>query len=175
MSLGSSPDGRIRPIWRATIYYVAGTWLLFPLLDLVFEAAARSFHVAPGLSAGNIGFGELRNLVAALVCTGAFAAYEHRRVDSYGLPIESALARQTFEGAAAGFVLAGAVAVGMVVLGGMQIDGLALTGRALAFSAVAWFAANVCVGLAEEAWFRGYLQQTLWKASGSGPRRRSLR
>jgi hypothetical protein len=130
---------------------------------------ARSLNLGPGLSAGNIALGELRNLVVALICTGIFALYEHRRIDSYGLLVNRAFSRQTFEGIAAGVIMAGAVALGMVLLGGLQVDGLAIHGSALMLSALAWLGANICVGIAEEFWFRSYVQQTLWKSIGFWP------
>jgi membrane protease YdiL (CAAX protease family) len=160
------PDGKLRPIWRAGLYYTIGTWAVFPLLDQSFAFFARAMHLGTGLTAGNVGFGELRNFADALICTGAFALYERRHVDSYGLPVNRILSRETFEGAAAGVVMAGAVASGMVILGGMQIRGLAVSGGALARSALQWLGANISVGIAEEFWFRSYLQQTLWKSIG---------
>ncbi len=163
------PDGKLRAIWRAAIYYAAGTSLVFPLVDRALSLLARPLHLAPGLAASNIALSESANFLTALICTGAFAFYERRRVDSYGLPIRRAFTRQTFEGAAAGVIMAGAVALGMIALGGMQIKGLASSGGALAFFALAWLSANVCVGIAEEFWFRSYFQQTLWKSIGFWP------
>jgi uncharacterized protein len=58
------------------------------------------------------------------------------------------------------------VAAGMYFLGGMQVRGFANVGASLALAALAWAAANICVGLAEELWFRGYLLQTLGKSIG---------
>jgi len=162
-------DGKLRPIWRAAIYYSAGTWLVFPLLDRCFALVAQSLHLTPGLTPASIGLGEFETFVVALICTGAFAIYEHRRVDSYGLPVRRAFSWQTFEGAFAGIAMAGGVAIGMIVLGGMQIKGLAGSGRALVFSALAWLAANICIGIAEEFWFRSYFQVTLWKSIGFWP------
>jgi membrane protease YdiL (CAAX protease family) len=161
-------DGRLRAFWRASIYYTAGTWLIFPLLDRAFAFSSPSLHLGTELRAGNVGFGELRNLADALICTGAFAIYERRRVGSYGLPVNRAFSRPTFEGAAAGIVMAGAVALGMISLGGLQVKGLAMSGGALILSAQ-WLAANIMVGVAEEAWFRSYLRQTLWKSIGFWP------
>ena len=162
-------DGGLRSIWRATIYYTVGTFVVFPLLDGLFALLKRSLHLGQELTAGNVGVGELRNFVNALLCTGGFALYERRRIDSYGLPINRAFGWQTFEGAAAGIILAAAVALGMITLGGMQIKGLAGSGRALIVSAFAWLGANICVGIAEEFWFRSYFQQTLWKSIGFWP------
>ena len=165
----TAADSKLRPIWRAALYYLAGTFALFPLLDRAFDFLAHRWYLAPGLSAGNIGFGELRNFFAALILTSVFARYEHRRVDSYGLPIGRAFSRQTFEGAAAGAAMAATVALGMLALGGMEIGGLESHGGALVLSALAWLAANICVGVAEEFWFRSYFLQTLWKSIGFWP------
>jgi membrane protease YdiL (CAAX protease family) len=162
-------DGKLRAIWRAAIYYAAGTFLVFPLLGWPAAAIAKSLHLSPGLTAGNITLAELRNLTVALICTGAFAVYERRRIDSYGLPANRAFGWQTFEGAAAGVIMAGGVALGMITLGGMQIKGLAGSRSALMISALAWLGANACVAIAEEMWFRSYLQQTLWKSIGFWP------
>ena len=131
--------------------------------------ASKPLHLSPELTSGNIGFGELRNFFTAFLLTGAFALYEHRRVDSYGLPVKRAFSWQTFEGTAAGIIMAAAVACGMIALGGMQIKGVAGSGAAPLLSAVEWLAACVCVGIAEEFWFRSYLQQTLWKSLGFWP------
>ncbi|HEX4081146.1 MAG TPA: CPBP family intramembrane glutamic endopeptidase [Rhizomicrobium sp.] len=163
------PDGRLRAIWRALIFYAGGTWAVFPLLNWPFTRAAEWLQPASGLSAGSIALGELQNFLTALICTGVFALYERRRVDSYGLPIARALGSQTFEGAVAGIVMAGAVAAGMIALGGMQIRGLAASGSALAISALAWLGANICVGIAEEFFYRSYVQQTLWESIGFWP------
>jgi uncharacterized protein len=162
-------DGKLRTFWRAAIFYVVGTFVVFPLLGWPVALIANLLHLSPGLTAGNVALGELRNFVVALICTGAFALYERRRVDSYGLPVHRAFGLQTFEGAAAGIIMAGAVALGMVVLGGMQVQGWAGSGRALALSALAWLGTNICVGVAEEFWFRSYFQQTLWKSIGFWP------
>src|SRR5690242_19881135 len=142
--------GKLRALWRAAIYYAAGTWLVFPLVDRALALVSESAHLSPGLTAGNTALSEFANFLTALICTGAFALYERRRVDSYGLPVNRALSWQTLEGAAAGVIMAGAVALGMIALGGMQIQGLASSGSALAFSALAWLGANICIGVAEE-------------------------
>jgi membrane protease YdiL (CAAX protease family) len=162
-------DRKLRFIWRAVLYYVAGEYIVFPALEWIFELAAHSFDLKPDLNAANIGFGELRNFFTAFICTGLFALYEHRRVDSYGLQLDAALKSPTFEGMAIGIVVPGLVALGMIALGGMQVHGLALSGTALLVSALAWLVACISVGLAEEFWFRSYFQQTLWKSIGFWP------
>lgn len=162
-------NGKLRAISRATIYYVAGTFLVFPLMGWPIGLVAKSLHLGPGFTAGHVALAELRNFLVALICTGAFAVDERRRVDSYGLPVKRAFSRQTLEGVAAGLIMAGAVALGMMALGGMQVKGLGGAGSALVLSAMAWLGANVCVGVAEEFWFRSYFQQTLWKSIGFWP------
>jgi hypothetical protein len=161
-------DGKRRPIWRAALF-LAATFVINPLLDWPFTQAAQWFHLAFFLSPGAIALNEFENFLVALICTGAFALYERRRVDSYGLSIGRAFGRHTLEGLFAGMLLAGAVALGMLLLGGIRIRGLALAGGALATYALAWLGANVFVGVAEEFLFRSYFQQTLWKAIGFWP------
>ena len=162
-------DSKLRPIWRALLFVVASYFALPPILDWLFQQIAQWLHLSPSLSPGAIALAEFENFLTALVCTAAFALYERRRVDSYGLPINRAFSRQTLEGAIAGILMAGAVAVGMILLGGMKIGGLALAGGALVAYALAWLGANICVGVAEEFLFRSYFQQTLWKAIGFWP------
>jgi uncharacterized protein len=163
-------DGMLRPIWRAAIFYAVGTGLIFPVLDRLFNFVAGSLHLRPGFTAANVGFGELLlNFSDALICTGAFALYERGRIDSYGLPIKRALGWQTLEGALAGLIMAGVVALGMIAFGGMQIEGFNGRGAELILFALAWMGANIMVGVAEEFWFRSYLQQTLSKSIGFWP------
>src|SRR5262249_11485480 len=108
-------------------------------------------------------------LIGALICTWIFAVYERRGLDSYGMPIPLALGARTWEGALVGLLMAATVAGGMYFLGGMQIYGMATTGSALAWSAAAWLIATICIGVAEEFWYRSYILQTLWKSIGFWP------
>lgn len=163
------PDRKLRFIWRAVLFVLLSLVVENYLLDPVFGPLAARMGVAAGLNAPAVAFNEFENLLVALICTGAFALYERRRVDGYGLPIRQALGRHTWEGAAAGAVMAAAVAFGMYALGGMQIHGLATAGPALILSAVAWLGTNLLVGVAEEFYFRSYFLQSLWKAIGFWP------
>jgi uncharacterized protein len=162
-------DGKLlRPFWRALIFYVASIWVLSPLLAGPSDAIARALNVAPGFSAGNIAISEIGTFLIALVLTGGFALYEHRRIGDYGLPLDRALRLPTLEGAAGGAAMAGLVALGMFALGGMQVKGLAPGGNAFVF-ALEWLAANICIGIAEEMFYRGYLLKTLWASIGFWP------
>ena len=163
------PERKVRPLWRALLFYVLGNWALIPLLERAYDPIARAFHMREGLTAANIALDELILLIATLICTALFARYEGRRVDSYGLPRQLALGALTWEGALAGVVMAASVALGMYLLGGMQVLGLATTGSALALSALGWLIANILIGVAEEYWYRSYILQTLWKSLGFWP------
>jgi hypothetical protein len=55
-----APDGRLRAIWRAAIYYAVGTFLIFPLLGRPVARVAKSLHLTPGPTAGYIALAELR-------------------------------------------------------------------------------------------------------------------
>jgi len=165
--LGS--DGKLRPLWRALLFFVLAYWLLPFALDPVAAFVADRFGIPQDLSASNIALNEIENLIVALVATAIFARYERRRIDSYGLPIRQALGARTWDGVAIGIVMAGGVALGMYLLGGMQVHGVATHGAALLVAALAWLGANICVGVAEELWFRAYWLQTLWKSIGFWP------
>ena len=140
-----------------------------PLLDLADPLLEKLFHPAPGLSPGNVAINELKDFVIALICTAAFAAYEHRRIDSYGLPAKKAFGTHTWEGAVCGVVMAALVALGMLGFGAMKIHGLATNGKALVLSALAWLGTNIIVGVGEEFFYRAYFLQRLWKSLGFWP------
>lgn len=163
-------DRKLRPIWRALIYVLLIVFVLMPLsnkvLDLILGPAPPGPFV---FSPSNISLVEGVNFACALIATGLFAWYEHRRIDSYGMPIDQALRLPTLEGFLIGVVQTAVVALAMLALGGMQIHGLALSGSAIAVSTLAWFGACLCIGIAEELLFRGYFLQTLWKAIGFWP------
>jgi membrane protease YdiL (CAAX protease family) len=163
------PDGKLRPIWRAALFFVLAYWLVPFALDPVAGLVAHRLGIQEDLSAASIALNEIESLIVALIVTAIFARYERRRLDSYGLPVKEALSSRTWDGAVVGIVMAGAVAVGMYLLGGIQVHGLATSGRALLVAALAWLAANICVGVAEELWFRAYWLQTLWKSIGFWP------
>lgn len=163
-------DGLLRPLWRAAIYFALGTFVLVPLMGRVFDVVFHALQLPATLNPAVIALSEiLFSFTVAFICTGIFALYEHRRIDSYGLPVERAFKRPTWEGFAAGIIMASAVALGMLLLGGMQIHGLAMTGGALAIAALAWLGANICIGISEEFWYRSYFLQTLWKSLGFWP------
>jgi len=160
-------DRRLRPIVCVLLYAALAFWLLSAdwVLGPALAQVAQALDIH-GLSPRTVAFSETINLATALLLTWIFARYEHRRVDSYGLPVRDAFGALYWEGFGIGVVNAGAVALGMIVLGGMTIHGLSLHGWAILWGALAWLGACALVGVAEELLFRGYLLQTLWKSVG---------
>ena len=163
-------DHRLRPLVCALLYAALAFWLLSAdfVLGPILERAANALHLRD-LSPGAVAFSEAASLAAALLLTWMFARYEHRRVDSYGLPVCEAFGALYWEGIGIGVVNAGAVALGMIALGGITIHGLSLHGAGILWGALAWLGACTLVGVAEEMLFRGYLLQTLWKSLGFWP------
>ena len=102
-------DRRLRSIVRALLYaalafrLLSADWVLGPMLERVASALR-----VRGLSPGTVAFFETINLSTALLLTWIFARYEHRRVDSYGLPVREAFGARYWEGFAIGVVNAGA-------------------------------------------------------------------
>ena len=162
-------DRRLRFFWRAAIFYAAATWIITPLLAGPSEAVAAALHIPSGLTAGIIAISEIGTFIAALALTAAFAFYERRRIDDYGMRLDRMLRLPTLEGAAAGVISAGLVALGMIALGGMQVKGLASSGGSIGFFAFWWLFANICIGVAEEMFYRGYFLQALWRSLGFWP------
>jgi len=162
-------DGRLRLFWRAVIFYAAGKWVIYPLLAWPLDRLSALLQIGQGLSPGPTAISEIDNFLTALLLTGIFALYEHRRIDSYGLALDRALRLPTLEGFLAGIVMAGVVALGMLVLGGVRVKGLAADPASLWYFALAWLAANTCIGVAEEFYYRSYFLQALWGSLGFWP------
>jgi membrane protease YdiL (CAAX protease family) len=163
------PDKLLRPIWRAFLYFLL-TFVALPfLLDPAVKAIFHWAHMRVALTPSLVALGDGESFIVALIATGLFAWYEARRIDSYFMPVGEALSRRTWEGAAAGVLLAGGVGLGIYLLGGMQVHELALSGVTLLSFAIAWVLAMMLVGIAEEFWFRAYFLETLWKAIGFWP------
>jgi membrane protease YdiL (CAAX protease family) len=161
-------DRKLRPVWRAILFVLLVVGVAMPLLNKLLDLIIGP---APpfAFTASNIAQLEGFNFACALIVTGLFAWYEHRRIDSYGMPISRALDSPTWEGVAVGVVQPAIVALAMLAYGAMQVRGLAQPGSASLISALAWLGACLCVGVAEEFLFRGYFLQTLWKAIGFWP------
>jgi len=56
------PDSKLRAIWRAVIFYALGIFLFFLVLERPFAFIAKSVHLSPGLTAGNVALSEIEGL-----------------------------------------------------------------------------------------------------------------
>lgn len=163
-------DRKLRPIWRAILYVPLVVFVAFPLINKVLDAIFGPAPPGPiALDPADLAIVEGVNFAAALLVTGLFALYEHRRIDSYGLPIDAALNPPTWEGFLVGVIQPAITTFAMLAFGAMQVRGLAAPVATVALSGLAWLGACVCIGVAEEYMFRGYFLQTLWKAIGFWP------
>ena len=169
MAIVFGDDGKLRPTWRAAIFFLLTFVLPYYLPDPAEYAAKAGLPIGNGLTPAVIAVEELQTLLIALIATVIFAWYEGRSIGSYGMPIAKALGIRTWEGVTAGVVIGGGVALGMLAFGAMQIHGLAVTGGALIASALAWAVTMIIVGVSEEFWFRAYFFQTLWRSFGFWP------
>jgi hypothetical protein len=163
-------DRKLRPVWRAILFVVLTVFVVMPLLNKLLDmiigpAPPGTFSFSPA----NLAMAETFNFVCALIVVGMFALYEHRRIDSYGMPLAEALKSPTWEGFLIGVIQPAIVALAMLALGAMHVRGLAAPPATSASWALAWLGACLCIGIAEEFMFRGYFLQTLWKAIGFWP------
>src|SRR5579863_1516645 len=107
------PDGKLRFIWRAAIFWMIAEYAL-PLVFTPFVIRTAGWLKIPdALNAPTLALGEVSLLVMAFIATALLALYERRRVDDYGLPVRQALSSNTAEGALVGVAMTGVVAGGM--------------------------------------------------------------
>jgi CAAX protease family protein len=158
------------PIWRFVLFAAGIVVVARILAGPVFLFCAHRLGInLKLLSPRSLILSELLNLVTVLVVTGIAAWLEHRRVDSYGLPVDEAFGKHFWEGAVLGLVMILFVGGAMIAAGGMRIHGTALHGSdAIKFS-VLWLVTMVLVGLSEEYVFRGYALQSLGRGIGFWP------
>jgi len=163
------PHG-LRSGWRFLIFVAALVLLVAFLEQPTVIFFASKFDVDPrALSAPALIIRDGLDLILILIVTGVFALFEHRRIDSYGLPIDQAFGGFFWNGAMVGFVTTVFVGAGMLIAGGMQINGLALHGSKLITFPILWLLAMLLIGLTEEYLFRGYALQSLWRGVGFWP------
>jgi membrane protease YdiL (CAAX protease family) len=163
-------ENGVRPIWRF-LGFAGGISLFFYVLEdpvFLFLVAKLGLNVAL-LSPQALILAEVFDFTALLIVTGIAAVLEHRRIDSYGLPVSCAFRGKFWEGFVLGLLAVAFVAVGMLVTGGMQVRGIALHGRDLFVYPLLWLLAMLLVGLNEEYLFRGYALQSLARGIGFWP------
>ncbi|HLH05899.1 MAG TPA: hypothetical protein VKW78_01540 [Terriglobales bacterium] len=59
-------DGKLRPVWRAALFFVAGTYVIYPLLERPTALIASRLQLSPGLTAGNLALNGFRNFIVCL-------------------------------------------------------------------------------------------------------------
>lgn len=162
-------DG-LRYGWRFLIFAAAIIVVVEFLEQPAIGFLAAKLHVdQSALSAPSIIVSDGFDLTVILIVTGVFALCEHRRIDSYGLPVDEAFGGFFWNGAIAGLAAIAFVGAGMLISGGMHIHGIALHRADLITSPLLWLIAMLFVGVMEEYLFRGYALQALWHGAGFWP------
>jgi membrane protease YdiL (CAAX protease family) len=158
------------PVWRFVLF-AAGIVVVARILSgPVFLFFAHAFGInVKVLTPQLLILSESLNLATVLVVTGVAAWLEHRRIDSYGMPVGQAFGRHFWEGAVLGLVTILFVGGAMIAAGGMRIHGFALHGSDAIKFPVLWLVTMVLVGLSEEYVFRGYALQSLSRGFGFRP------
>ncbi|HVI10034.1 MAG TPA: type II CAAX endopeptidase family protein [Candidatus Binatia bacterium] len=154
------PEG-LRPGWGLAFYS-----LLFYGLQL---AAVRWVGTLHWGILWSMTLEECGVLIAALAPAFLMARVEKRKFGSYGLPLNGALGKLFWTGAAWGFA---AITLLMVLLYGLHafdFGHFVLHGGRIIKFAVFWGAFFLLVGLFEEFLLRGYMQFTLTRAAGFWP------
>jgi membrane protease YdiL (CAAX protease family) len=164
-------ESGLRPLWRFVLFAI-GIVVLSQVIRAgkIFLLLAHAFRINLALlSPQLLILSELLNLVVVLIVTGVAAWLEHRRVDSYGLPVAAAFGSHFWEGVAMGLLTVALVGIGMMATGGMRIHGIALHGVDVIRFPLLWLVAMVLVGFSEEYIFRGYALQSLARGIGFWP------
>jgi uncharacterized protein len=157
------PNG-IRAGWRVLIYLAISATMFFVLLIGIGPYLTVT-QLTPLGTAISEGFLFLLAAIPALI----MARIERRRFGVYGLPARSAFRGDFWVGGLAGFCSISLSLLGIFALHGFQITGFAIQGNTIPVAAIEWGLAFVLVGLAEEFYFRGYLQYTLTTGMGFWP------
>src|SRR5262249_55963428 len=144
------PDG-LRHGWRFLIFVAAIVLVAQFLAQLAIAFLEVKLLVdRSALSASSLIVGDSLDLIAILIVTGLFALCEHRRIDSYGLPINEAFGGLFWNGVVAGFAVVAFVAAGMLLTGGVGNSRVGVWGCRLITTplvlGVAWWFVGVTEG-----------------------------
>ena len=165
-SIFIGPDG-LRAGWKFLLFALGIELGALIVEEPLAQVLARYFAInLRELSAPALLIREFVFCLSVFLVTGIFALGEHRRIDSYGLPIEQAFGKFFWKGMLAGLLVVLFVAGAMILSGAMVVHGLALHGSDLVRLTLLWFVANILLGLSEEYTFRGYALQSLWQGAG---------
>lgn len=170
-TLFAGPKG-LRAFWRAALFLLVllASFLLVAIaVSLAAHLLGISMKALPGsYTPAFFLLNELVLLVPALTATAALAYLEAAPVTAYGLT-DCARLRRLLQGAAAGLI-ALSVLVGVLLATGHAIlTPGTLPPLAEARYAMEWAATCLLIGFTEEFLFRGYILQTLSRATGFWP------
>ncbi|HEX8171436.1 MAG TPA: type II CAAX endopeptidase family protein [Thermoanaerobaculia bacterium] len=160
------PHG-LRAGYRFVLYVVLVMFLQGALQYSIIKLAG--YQPSEGFAASDFALSDGVGFAVALLVAWVFARYERRSVGSYGMPLRGAFGVRWWEGMLWG-TLAVLVPFAMVLgAGGATVNGFALHGSALARAALVWLGTMIILGLYEEFFFRGYVQNVLTRAMGFWP------
>jgi uncharacterized protein len=100
------------------------------------------------------------------LATWLVARMQKRPLDDYGIPPRQALGWRFWEGWIWGFGMLSVLLSPLWIAGHFRIDAVNLTGGAIALYALGWGVVFLCVGVAEEFMFRGYLLYVVARRAG---------
>ncbi len=162
----------VRAGWRAALY-VALFVLLLALLSstgaFLLRASRGSAAGRLHSAAGGLFLQEVAMALSAIIATQVMGAIEGRRFGEYGMPLRDAFGPRFWQGAVWGTAHVTVLMLSIRACGDFSFGTLAIHGPELARYAFVWAGFFLIVGVAEEFFFRGYLQFTLASAMGFWP------
>jgi len=162
--------GGLRAGWRAALYL--SIFLLF-MTALQFGAAlvhvGLSARRGGPVTAGSLFIQELILAVCAIAAARVMSGMERRRFRDYGMPWRGAFGAEFWHGAVWGLAGVTLLIFFIRAFGGYSFGAVALSGTGLVRYTFLWIGFFIVVGIAEEFFFRGYLQFTLSSGMGFWP------
>jgi uncharacterized protein len=165
---GNSPAARIGRNWnrrdRLAVIVWAGIGLLLPALILWATHASLERKTVLSIDSELRAKGTAAFFIA--LATWLAARMQKRPLDDYGIPPRQALGWRFWEGWIWGFGMLSVLLSPLWIAGHFRIDAVNLTGGAIALYALGWGVVFLCVGVAEEFMFRGYLLYVVARRAG---------
>lgn len=162
------PHG-LRAGWRVLLYLTLSFATLI-LVSTFFRLLFPSFFKQhPAFSPSFVIVSEILSFLVLFLTLLVISRFEHRAIDSYGLPLRRAFRSTFWTGAVLGFVSLTGLLLAIRGLHGFYFGAIVLSGRALLHYGVLWAVAFLMVGVWEEYSFRGYPQYILTRGMGFWP------
>ncbi|HET9768610.1 MAG TPA: type II CAAX endopeptidase family protein, partial [Thermoanaerobaculia bacterium] len=160
------PHG-LRAGWSLLIYVLA-TQAIGAALFLAIQRV-WSLPDQPAWTPGLLIAAELMQAAIVIAVTVMMGRIERRSLAAYGIPLRRAFGGRFWEGAGWGVGSCLLVYALMAAAGGYSVQGLATHGVDALRWTLLWALAMLCVGLYEEAHFRGFQLFTLSRGIGYWP------